>query len=449
MVTPSCSCESEVKVADEAALAVDEAVRLLGQHVRRREVANHAADYLHGLLADIERKNGWQLAEYLGYSHPRGVQRTLDRYAWDADAVRDDLRRWVITELGDSEGVLVIDETGFPKQGRHSVGVARQYCGTLGKIANCQIGVFLGYASSKGHVGLDRTLFVPREWTEDTERRQKAGVPEGLTYRTKAELALEMVQRALDAGVSAAWVVGDEVYGSDGKLRRALEDRGQGYVLAVRSNQTTTTWPPYGPPGQLRVGDLAVSLSDEGWQRASCGEGAQGPRIYDWAFLPLRPALHDEAPDSVGSPADGWVHGLLLRRHPERTDEIAYYLVHAPKGTPLSQMVQAAGARWAIEDTFKLAKGQVGLDHYEVRSWHGWYRHITLALLALAALSIGAAKKGVLLAPSTYRSPSRRSAGFSSGSSGPRPTRPSGWSSGPVGGGTIRESPKSATGAAA
>ncbi len=449
MVTPSCSCESEVKVADEAALAVDEAVRLLGQHVRRREAANHAADYLHGLLADIERKNSWQLAEYLGYSHPRGVQRTLDRYAWDAEAVRDDLRRWVITELGDSEGVLVIDETAFPKQGRHSVGVARQYCGTLGKIANCQIGVFLGYASSKGHVGLDRTLFVPREWTEDTKRREKAGVPEGLTYRTKPELALEMVQRALDAGVPAAWVVGDEVYGSDGKLRRALEERGQAYVLAVRSNQTTTTWPPYGPPGQLRVGDLAVSLGDEGWHKLSCGEGAQGPRIYDWAFLPLRPALHDEAPDSVASPADGWVHGLLLRRHPEKTDEIAYYLAYVPSDTPLPEMVRAAGARWTIQDTFKLAKGQVGLDHYEVRSWHGWYRHITLALLALAALAIGAVKRGVLLAPSIYRSPSRRSAGFSFGSSGPLPTRPSGWSSGAAGGATIRGSPRSAIGAAA
>lgn len=433
MVTRRCSCESEVKVADEAAQAVDEAVRLLGQHVRRREAALHAADYLRGLLADIERKNGWQLAEYLGYSHPRAVQRTLDRYAWDAEAVRDDLRRWVVTELGDPEGVLVIDETGFPKQGAHSVGVARQYCGTLGKIANCQIGVFLGYSSSKGHAGLDRSLFVPREWIEDPDRRRDAGIPEGLAYRTKPALALEVLERALDAGVPAAWVVSDEVYGSDGKLRRSLEERGQAYVLAVRSNETATTWPPYGPPGRVRVADLLAGIGAEGWQPLSCGEGAQGPRIYDWAFLPLRPALRD-----------GFAHGLLLRRHPARTDEVAYYLVYAPSGIPLPEIVRVAGARWTIDDMFELAKGQVGLDHYEVRSWHGWYRHITLALAALAVW----AARGDLLAQSTYRSPSRKSAGFSSGSSGPPPTHPCRSWRGPVGG-TTRRSLRRVTAAAA
>lgn len=187
----------------------------------------------------------------------------LGRYAWDADRVRDDLSRWGIDERGDPEGVLVIDETGFPKQGTHSVGVARQYCGTLGKVANCQIGVFRGYASSKGHVGLDRALFVPREWAEALGRRREVGIPEGLTYRTKPELALEMVQRALDAGVPAAWVVGDEVYGSDGKLRRSLEERGQPYVLAVRSNHPVMTWPPYGPPGQVGVVDLATGVGAE------------------------------------------------------------------------------------------------------------------------------------------------------------------------------------------
>ncbi len=434
MVTPSCTCESEVKVAEEAALTVDEAVKLLGRHVHRREAVRHAADYLRGLLADIERKNGWQLAEYLGYSHPRGIQRTLDRYAWDAEAVRDDLRGWVSIELGEAEGVLVIDETGFPKQGSHSVGVARQYCGTLGKIGNCQIGVFLGYASSKGHAGIDRALYLPRQWVEDADRCEEAGIPDETEYRTKPALALQMVERALDAGVPAAWVTGDEVYGSDGKLRRALEGRGQAYVLAVRSNEAVTTWPPYGPPGQVRVGDLVSGLSSEGWQHLSCGEGAQGPRIYDWALVPLRPALRD-----------GWMHGLLLRRHPERTEEVAYYLVYAPAGTPLPEIVRAAGARWTIDDTFKLAKGQVGLDHYEVRSWHGWYRHITLALLAMAALAIGATKKGGLPAPSTSRSPSRKSGTSSSGFSGPLPAALSRRSSGPAGGGTTRGSPRNAT----
>ncbi len=438
MVTVACSCVSESEMAARCVHTVETAADVLQSHFLRPEAYRHAVDYLRGLIADVERKNGWQLAEYAGYAHPRGIQRVLERYAWDADGVRDDLRTYVVRELGDRQGVLVIDETGFPKQGVHSVGVARQYCGTLGKIANCQVGVFLGYASSKGHVGLDRALFVPNEWMGDRDRRRDAGIPDELTYRTKPQLALEMVERALDAGVPAAWVVGDEVYGCDGKLRLALEARGQAYVLAVRSNEATTTWPPYGVPAQVRVMDLAAGVPAEGWQRASCGEGAQGPRLYDWAVVPLRPALRE-----------GWVHGLLLRRHPTRTDEIDYYLVYAPSSTPLAEVVQAAGSRWTIEDVFKLAKGQVGLDHYEVRNWHGWYRHITLALLALAALTIGATKKGGLLAPSTCRSPSRKSAGFSSGSSGPPPTRPSRSWSGPVGGGTTRRSPRSATGAAA
>ena len=434
----ACSCRPEVQVTADGAGAVAAAVGLLGARVRRPEAQRHAADYLRGLLADVGRKNGWQLAEYAGYAHPRGIQRVLDRYAWDAEAVRDDLRRWVVDELGDPRGVLVVDETGFPKQGRHSAGVARQYSGTLGKIANCQVGVFLGYATSRGHVGLDRALFVPREWFADRERCRRAGLPEDLGHRTKPGLALEMIERALDAGVPAAWVTGDEVYGSDGKLRRALEARGQAYVLAVRSNESTTTWPPYRPPGQVRMAAVAATVPAEAWQRLSCGEGAQGPRLYDWAAAPLRPALRD-----------GWVHALLLRRHPEHPDELAYYLVYAPTGTPLAEIVRAAGARWTIDDLFKLAKGQVGLDHYEVRSWQGWYRHITLALLALAALTIGARKKGGRPAPATSRSPSRRSADCSSDSSGPPPARRTRSSPGPAGVVSTRGSPKCVTAVAA
>jgi SRSO17 transposase len=413
MVAAGCSCGSETRMAAQCEHMVETAEGLLRPRFRRPEAYRHAVEYLRGLIADIERKNGWQLAEYAGYAHPRGIQRVLDRYAWDADAVRDDARSYVVAALGDPAGVLVVDETGFPKQGTHSVGVARQYCGTLGKIANCQIGVFLGYASPKGHAGLDRALFVPEEWLQDRARCSKAGIPPDLQQRTKPQLALDMLERALDASVPTAWVVADEVYGSDGKLRRALEARGQAYVLAVRSNETTTTWPPYGAPGQVRVAELAQAVPAAGWQQLSCGEGAQGPRIYDWAYLPVRPALRE-----------GWVHGVLLRRHPVRTDEIAYYLVYAPMPTALAEIVRAAGARWTIEDLFKLAKGQVGLDHYEVRSWHGWYRHSTLALVALAALTIGARKKGGQRAPSISRSPSRKSAGSSSGSSGLPPIRP-------------------------
>jgi len=231
--------------------------------------------------------------------------------------------------------------------------------------------------------------------------------------------------------VPAAWVTADEVYGSDGKLRRALEARSQAYVLAVRSNEKPSTWPPYGPPGQVSVAELAAAVPAQAWQRLSCGEGAQGPRRYDWALIPVRPAL-----------CEGWVHAVLLRRSLERPAEVAYYLVYAPTETPLAEVIRAAGARWTIDDLFKLAKGQVGLDHYEVRSWQGWYRHITLALVAFAALSIGARKKGRPTAPATFQSPSRKSVACSSVSSGPRRARPTKSLPGPAGVATTRRSPK-------
>ena len=206
MAGSACSCLEEKRVAEAAAQVVDGAVGLLRRHLRRSEAHRHAAAYLRGLIADVERKNGWQLAEHAGYAHPRGMQRVLACYAWDADAVRDDLRASVVAALGDSGAVLVIDETGFPKHGTHSAGVARQYCGTLGKIANCQVGVFLGYASPRGHAGIDRALFVPQEWVANPQRCQAAGLP-ALAHRTKPQLGLELLERALDAGVPAAWVV--------------------------------------------------------------------------------------------------------------------------------------------------------------------------------------------------------------------------------------------------
>ena len=433
MVGLDCACSSEEEVVQDAAAVVAEAAALVRPHFRRPEAHEHAADYLRGLLAEVERKNGWQLAEQAGYRHPRGIQRVLDRYAWDADAVRDDLRRYVVAAFGDPRGILVVDETGFPKQGTHSAGVARQYSGTLGKIANCQVGVFLGYASAAGHVALDRELFLPAAWTGDPERCRKAGIPAGTAHRTKPQLALAMLERALEAGVPAAWVTGDEVYGSDGKLRRALEARGQGYVLAVRSNEYVTTWPPHAAPGQTTVAAVATAVPAADWQRLSCGDGAQGPRLYDWAWVPLRPALRA-----------GWVHGVLLRRHPERPAEVAYYLVYAPEDTALAEPVRVAGARWTIDDVFKLAKGQVGLDHYEVRSWHGWYRHITLALLALAVLTVAARTKGGPPARRISRSAFRRSADSSSDSSGPRSAHQPRSRPGPAGDAAIRRSRSSA-----
>ncbi len=439
-----CTCADEETVAAVCAAEVEALTVRLRRHLRRPEAAAHAADYLRGLVAEVERKNGWQLAARAGYGHPRGIQRVLDRSTWDADAMRDDLRAYVVTALGDPAGVLVVDETGFPKQGRHSAGVARQYCGTLGKRANCQGGVFLGYASPQGHAGLDRALYLPAEWTADRARCRAAGIPDAVPFQTKPQLALAMVERALAAGVPAAWVVADEVYGNDSKFREPLEARGQAYVLAVRSNQPLSTWPPYGPPAQHTAASLAAAVPHTGWQRLSCGEGAQGPRLYDWAYVPVRPALRD-----------GWVHAVLVRRHSERTEELAFYLVYAPTTTPLDEIVRAAGARWTIEDTFKLAKGQVGLDHYEVRSWRGWYRHVTLALLALAALAVGTHHRGRsrrTAAPATSPSPFPRSGGCSSGSSGlppaHRPASRRSWR-GPAGAVATKRSRKSATASAA
>lgn len=359
---------------------IEEAVGRLRPCFRRGNAHRHAVAYVRGLLAEVERKNGWQLAEQAGYVQPRSMQRVLDRSVWDAERVRDLLRATVVEQLGDPAGVLVVDETGFLKKGTKSCGVARQYSGTAGRIENCQIGVFLTYASPRGRAGIDRALYLPKEWAQDEARRRETGVPEEVAFRTKPELARELLERALDAGVPAAWVTADEVYGADSRLRRTLEVRRQRYVLAVAGNVKPTTFPPHAPPGQVAMVDVVAALTPGDWIRLSCGEGAQGPRVYDWAYAALRPALQN-----------GWQHGALVRRHPTRAEEVAYYLVYAPDGTPLEQIVRAAGSRWAVEDTFKLAKGQVGLDHYEVRSWTGWHRHTILALWALALLATGAA----------------------------------------------------------
>ena len=389
--------DAAVLQARAAEAAIEAVAARLAPRFRRRAAHHHAGAYLRGLLGEVERKNGWQLAEYAGYRHPRTIQRVLDRSAWDSAAVRDDLRACVVEHLGDPDGVLVVDETGFLKKGAKSCGVARQYSGTAGRIENCQIGVFLGYASSQGRAGIDRALYLRKVWAEDATRRTEAHVPEEIAFRTKPQLALEMIERALEAEVPARWVVADEVYGSDGKLRRALEARDQAYVLAVKRSEKPTTWPPDAPPGQVAVAEVAAGLQADAWVRLSCGAGAQGERIYDWACVPLRPALRE-----------GWVHALLLRRHPTDLDEVASYLVYAPVGTPMVEIVRAAGCRWAIEDVFKLAKRQAGLDQYEVRSWTGWHRHTTLALLALAILAVTAAEKGGPFPPTnSSRSPSR------------------------------------------
>ena len=352
----------------------------LGELFGRADARRQANLYLEGLLSAVERKNGWQLAEQIGDARPWRTQRVLSRTLWAADAARDLCREYVVEHLGAADGVLVIDETGFLKKGSKSAGVARQYSGTAGRIENCQIGVFLAYASGRGHALIDRELYLPQDWAEDGARRATAGIPRAVSFATKPQLAQRMIARAIAAGTPFAWVVGDEVYGSDRRLRRFLEQHERPFVLAVRSNEKL--WSVLaGRLEQHTAADLAAALPDAAWHRLSAGAGAKGERLYDWARVRL---ARLQAPP--------WDHWLLIRRSPNTPEKCAYYVVFAPAETPLAALAHVAGRRWTIEEGFEAGKQEVGLGDYEIRSWQGWYRHITLALLALAFLAALRAK---------------------------------------------------------
>jgi SRSO17 transposase len=346
---------------------------------RRAEVRSRARHFLEGLLAEVPRKNGWQLAEELGEHGPRGVQRLLGEADWDEDAVRDDLRAYVTEQLGEADGMLVIDETGFIKKGKKSAGVARQYSGTAGRRENSQIGVFLLYASSQGAAFLDRELYLPEEWTCDRVRCREAGIADEVGFATKGDLGQRMLSRAFAASVPASWVVGDTVYGYD-EMRRWLEEQGRNFVLAVP--QTHSVWITGQPQP---VGLVAALLPQEAWVPLSAGEGSQGPRLYEWAWLSL-PMEREGAASDRGS----W---LLIRRSLSDPSKRAYYRVSGPAGTTLQEMVRVAGRRWSIEEGLEEAKGEAGLDQYEVRGFRAWYRHITLALLAHAVLVVTRAQE--------------------------------------------------------
>ena len=365
----------------------------------RSEVRERSLAYLQGLLSGCERKNGWQLSEWMGDTSPYAVQHLLDRARWDADLARDRVRSYAIEELRSADAVLIVDETGFLKKGLHSAGVKRQYSGTAGRIENSQVGVFLCYGSDKGAALVDRELYIPQEWAEDRQRRREAGIPDTVEFATKPELARRMIERALDSGAAAVWVAADEVYGHDSKMRRFLESRQMAYVLAVASDQRL--WQSDFMPH--RVDAIAQSLPASRWRRLSAGFGSKGERLYDWALMEL-------------SKQDGWRRAQLVRRSIEEKPEYAYYLCNAPSGKDMIEtLVRVAGQRWKIEQCFQEAKGECGLDHYEVRHWRGWYRHITLSMLAHAVLSVlraggeknsrssGAAERA-RTAPSAHRS---------------------------------------------
>src|SRR5215203_6114000 len=368
-------CDGLVAEVRDWAAGLEQVHRRIAGAFLRAEPRARVLAYLRGLLGQLERKNGWTLAEAAGEVSPDGMQRLLRTADWDADAVRDELRSYVVERLGPG-GVLIVDETGFIKKDTRSAGVGRQYTGTTGKIDNCQIGVFLAYATDIGRALIDRELYLPKAWIDDRERARAAGIPDEVGFATKPELARRMLARALDAGVPAGWVCADEIYGQDKRLRVWCEQHQLPYVLATRSNDTVATidW------RQRRVRALIAEVPAEAWRRCSAGAGAHGLRLYDWARIELLAGFDP-----------GWARWVLARRSiPKGADEaaeLAFYVCAGPADTTLAQLIAVAGGRWRIEECFQGAKNEAGLASYQVRDYTAWYRHITLAMLAHAYLS--------------------------------------------------------------
>ncbi len=372
-----------VEAAEDWAAELAALHQRLAPRFKRAEPRKRVLGYLKGLLSPLERKNGWHLASANSEATPDGVQRLLNAAEWSADEVRDDLRQYVVEHLGGSQAgsVVVIDETGFIKKGTKSVGVKRQYSGTAGRVENCQVGVFLTYsAAGKGRCLIDRELYLPGEWAADVGRRKEAGVPEEVEFATKPQLAIKMLERTLAAetGVKAEWVTADSVYGGDRHLRNWLEQHHQPFAMAVPTNEPLWYDLHDGRgPGQVRADHITASLDQAQWQRLSCGAGSKGPRFYEWVRAEL-----------FRLPAPGVGHWLLVRRNLNEPGELAYYVVFGPASTSLQELVQVVGQRWTIEESFELAKDELGLDQYEVRKWQSWYRYITLVMVAQAYLTV-------------------------------------------------------------
>ena len=347
----------------------------------QERVAASAGLFLDGLLSEEGRKTGWMRAEAAGDPGPWRQQAILGRGRWSADDLRDIVRDYALETLADDDAVLVVDETGFLKQGRSSCGVGRQYTGSAGKITNCQIGVFACYVSRHGHALIDRSLYLPKAWTGDPARMKAAHVPDGTGFATKPALAGAMIERALAARVPFAWVAADSVYGV-GDIEAALRRAGKGYVLGVSSDHSVRSW------GKARLfagtaGVIAQKLPASEWQRLSAGEGTKGARLHDWAYCELADL---DAAEYDPSRSGIWTRGLLIRRN-IADGELAFFSTWCPLGTPIETLVKVEGHRWAIEDSFETAKNELGLDHNETRSWHGWHRHVSLVMLAFAMLA--------------------------------------------------------------
>jgi SRSO17 transposase len=348
----------------------------------QERVAASAGQFLDGLLGNEPRKTGWMRAEAAGDSGPWRQQAILGRGRWDADALRDIVRDYALETLADEEAVLVIDETGFLKQGKASCAVSRQYTGSAGKITNCQIGVFASYVSRYGHAFIDRELYLPKEWTDDSERLKSAHVPEDVAFATKPQIARRIIARTLAATVPFSFVAADSVYGT-GDIEMMLRKAGKGYVLGVAANHVFNSW---GKKQFVRstAAKIAQALSKSAWQRLSAGEGTKGPRLHDWAYLELADL---DAGEYNSTLTGGWTRGLLIRRNIADSD-LAFFSTWCPKGTSIKKLVSVEGHRWAIEDSFEVAKNECGLDHNETRSWHGWHRHVSLVMLAFTMMAI-------------------------------------------------------------
>jgi SRSO17 transposase len=375
-----------------AGVAVEDALELWAsslREVKRRirplftqeRVAVSAGLFLDGLLGPERRKTGWMRAEAAGDPGPWRQQAILGRGRWEADALRDLVRDYAVESLADRDPVLVLDETGFLKQGKASCGVARQYAGSAGKVTNCQIGVFAAYVSRHGHAFVDRALYLPKAWADDPIRLAAAHVPPGITFATKPRLALAMIERAIAAGVPFAWVAADNVYGV-GEIETALRRAGKGYVLGVNGSHPFNSWGDK-PSVAGTAGAIAQALPASAWARLSAGEGTKGPRLHDWAYLELADL---EAAEYDDGPSGLWTRGLLVRRS-LADGELAFFSTWCPAGTAIETLVAVEGHRWAIEDGFETAKTELGLDHNETRSWHGWHRHVSLVMLAFAMLA--------------------------------------------------------------
>jgi SRSO17 transposase len=353
--------------------ALEELHRPIAGRFARSEARERVKRYLLGLLGRVERKNGWQLAEAIGETDPQGVQRLLNSAKWDADAVRDDLREYVVEHLGDEEsGVLLADETGFLKKGKKSVGVARQYTGTACDTLECQVGVFVAYASNKGAAFIDRALYLPEEWANDPKRRAEAGVPQEVAFANKIELAKRMLERAFEAGVPARWVAADSFYGRSHEFRAWLEERGRAYAVMVPK----TNMVPLGGR-KKKIERLAERLPEDAWSEVFPAEDSDERRPWEWACLGL-----------AADPKKGMSRWLLVRRGSDDPEDLAFYQAYGPEDTSVKELVRICRERWAIEAAFEEAKGEIGMDHYEVRKWGAWHRYVTLCLLAHAFLVV-------------------------------------------------------------